>query len=255
MPSPVRAESVAEAQRLHAQGMKTREIAAVMGSKKQTVQAWLSDPDLAKQRARRERYAGICEKCGAKTDGSAGPGRAPKVCGDCLKVSDEEIYERLHTYVREHGEVPRANDMTWASGAPVAVRWGSWNNLLRAAGLPTRMVDKTAAISAERRALVVRLWHEGKTISEIADLAGYGNYESASQSIVIMRRDGFDLPLRLHPIDDDRVLALYRSGMLVTDIARELDASEGGVYAAVRRLRDAGHDLPKRYRAQTAVAA
>jgi hypothetical protein len=73
-------ERVAEARRLRDRGMLLRELAAHFGVALQTVQVWISDPDGTAARARKDRYAGTCEVCGAATTGCEGPAKAPKRC-------------------------------------------------------------------------------------------------------------------------------------------------------------------------------
>jgi hypothetical protein len=76
---------VREAQRLRDEGLFQREIAELLGARRGTVSVWLNDPDLSKQRARRERYRGTCTDCGAPTDGSNGPTKPAKRCKDCAE--------------------------------------------------------------------------------------------------------------------------------------------------------------------------
>lgn len=76
-------ELVAAAQRLRAEGLTHGEIGERFGVANQTVHAWLSDPDGAKQRARKDSYRGTCIDCGAPTNGSAGPSKAPQRCQSC----------------------------------------------------------------------------------------------------------------------------------------------------------------------------
>jgi len=69
---PRKAELLPEAQELRAQGLTYREIGERLGvASSQAIHAWFSDPDLAKQRARRKRYAGACVDCGTAKSGPA----------------------------------------------------------------------------------------------------------------------------------------------------------------------------------------
>ena len=86
-----RAEKVKRAQELRARGLLNREIAAEMGVVTSTVNAWLNDPDLARQRARRERYAKRCDRCGGPTDGSRGYKHQTAVCQKCREWNDDAI--------------------------------------------------------------------------------------------------------------------------------------------------------------------
>lgn len=138
-----RAERVAEAQRLRAEGLLLREIAERMGAKLGTVHTWITDPDLSRMRARKDRYRGVCDTCGSPTHGSAGPGRAPTRCLDCLRWTREAILEAVTEWADEHGGIPpRAVDA--GSGCLPAPRtvvreFGSWNGALLAGGYALRM--------------------------------------------------------------------------------------------------------------------
>ncbi len=80
-----RAEKVAEAQRLRAEGLLLREIAERMGCGFRTVSVWLNDPDGSKSRrtARdwRALRAGVCVDCGGHTSPNA-----EERCRACWKV-------------------------------------------------------------------------------------------------------------------------------------------------------------------------
>lgn len=67
---------------LRATGMSYRDIVAQTGLAYSTVRCYVTDPDRAKDKARRATYAGVCEVCGAATDGSNGRGLAPTRCRD-----------------------------------------------------------------------------------------------------------------------------------------------------------------------------
>lgn len=136
-----RAENVALAQRLRADGLLLREIAERMGAKRTTVSDWLSDPDGSRLRARKDSYRGTCGQCGALTDGSAGPGRAPTVCAECLRTWDREsIIAAIQTWAATHGGYP-PKQLQWShreSDHPchrtVRDHFGKWAEGLRAAG-------------------------------------------------------------------------------------------------------------------------
>jgi transposase len=106
-----RAEKVAEAQCLRAEGLLLREIAERMDAKPKTVSNWLSDPDGSRLQARKDSYRGTCERCGSPTGGHNGRGpNAPRYCATCgPDVGGAIRRERA----RPHREAVEA---AWASG-------------------------------------------------------------------------------------------------------------------------------------------
>ncbi len=160
-------ELVAEARRLRAGGMFGREIAAELGVARSTVYEWLTDPDRSQAEARRDRYRGVCEECGGPTDGSAGLGRAPKVCVTCLGWTGEEIIAAVRRWADEHGSPPTATEWNTAqpgypSASTVVNRLG-WNEALLAAGLPLRWDRRPETRQAIERAAVA-----GEPLADIA---------------------------------------------------------------------------------------
>ena len=154
-----RAENVAIATQLRRDGFKLAEIAEAMNVSPQTVSGWINDPDLAKQKARRARYAGVCVDCGKPTDGSSGPGRAPTRCVPCVNAyrsiwTRDSIVAAMQAWHAEHGEPPTAldwnpHDRRWGRGtlaerkrrhlgypyvSSVLKAFGTWNAAIAAAG-------------------------------------------------------------------------------------------------------------------------
>ena len=80
-----RAELLAEATRLRAEGLTHRQIAARMGKAHGTVRGWFSDPDGSKARALKKSYAGSCKDCGMPTDGGNGPNNQSTRCIYCAR--------------------------------------------------------------------------------------------------------------------------------------------------------------------------
>lgn len=107
-----RAERVAAAARLRADGLLLREIAERMGGVSvKTVSDWLNDPDGAKLAARKESYRGSCELCGAPTSGHNGRGpRAPRYCAHCGPMVTGDINRERARPRRE------AVERAWAEG-------------------------------------------------------------------------------------------------------------------------------------------
>ncbi len=167
---PRKAELLPKAQELRAQGLTYREIAERPRGGPDHGEYWLTDPDLAKQRARRERYAGACVDCGTATNGSAGHGATR--CDACSRVHATEhgkggsqrhfgragVIAALQQWAREHdGAGPSATDWNVADGARSAEKrakfyadgcwphtscvqrlFGSWNAALAAAQVKPR---------------------------------------------------------------------------------------------------------------------
>jgi hypothetical protein len=155
-----RAEKVAYAQRRRAAGALLREIAAEMNCAIQTVGTWLSDPDLSKQRTRRDGYRGECVDCGAPTDGSNGPRGAAQRCSEhslrhqheTRRWTPEALIEEVKRFAEQYGRPPRELDWnprpsnvvrrrgwvppdeTWPSSALAGREFGSWNGMIAAAG-------------------------------------------------------------------------------------------------------------------------
>lgn len=81
-----RAEKVAQAQTLRAQGLTYREIGTAMGVSMQTAHGYLNDPDGAKMRAYQTQQAFPCGGCGEPTRGLQSPGG--KLCWRCVNAED-----------------------------------------------------------------------------------------------------------------------------------------------------------------------
>lgn len=184
-----RADRVREAQQLRAQGLLLREIAARMGASRSSVSAYLTDPDLSKQRERRKHYQGVCA-CGSPTDGSSGPGKAPKRCQRCERSyqrtdeyraartvwTRERIIAAIHWWADTYGEPPASNDWNPAEAydylhdteramrairhldeglipwfTTVVERFGSWNAGIAAAGFQPRRAGGFAENQVRRR--------------------------------------------------------------------------------------------------------
>lgn len=133
-----------EAARLRGLGYTAREIAEMLGVRRSTVYSYLDDPTGAKLRARKDSYRGTCERCGVRTDGSRGPGKAPPVCHTCLGRerhekrfwTPEQIIDTICDFADRNGGIPpTAQEAGRSSLQHTAQReFGSWANALRAAG-------------------------------------------------------------------------------------------------------------------------
>jgi hypothetical protein len=146
----VREERATKVRELRDEGLTYRAIAAHTGMAKSTISSLLTDPDGSKLKARKDSYRGICA-CGARTDGSAGPGRSPTRCTRCARAyahdtrywTRERVLARLGAYIESHGGVP-PSAMHWTTisvgdgGVPLPTirrEFGSWKAALEACGL------------------------------------------------------------------------------------------------------------------------
>jgi DNA-binding CsgD family transcriptional regulator len=110
-----RAEKVAKAQELRRSGLKLREIGEQMGAAVSTVDCWLNDPDLARLRARKASYAGVCEDCGGPTSGtSSGFARVPRWCRTCAKPHKQAASRRALAAI--HADRDRQIEVWWNEG-------------------------------------------------------------------------------------------------------------------------------------------
>jgi hypothetical protein len=184
-----RAARVAKAQRLRRQGLVVREIAEQMGVAHKTADTWLNDPDLSKQRARRDSYRGTCERCGGPTDGSHGRDRAPELCSSCREWDEEAIIAAMQAWAAEHGGVPpmtkdwRAASIDHPAARTVNRRLG-WNNALLRAGFQPRHDRRPRT-----RDWIVEQLQAGVPVREIADALGVGtgciHYRMRSHGVTV----------------------------------------------------------------------
>lgn len=139
------------------------------------VYAVLNDPTGEGERKRKNRYRGTCEDCGAATDGSNGPTKAPTVCKDCAAIrqhearhwTPERIIAAIQRFAREHGRPPTSTDWNHArrqDGYPATTRvyqsqtnqaplFASWADAIVAAGFPrpTTVYRRTEGTRARLR--------------------------------------------------------------------------------------------------------
>ncbi len=149
-----RAEKHAEVMRLRRSGMSNPEIAVELGLSASALKGIINDPDGSKQKARRTRYQGVCEDCGAATDGSNGRAAAPRWCRNCVSAhvtvwTREKIIEAIQAWAEKHGRPPRAHpdwaraDETHPSSSTIVQQsshpgaaFRSWADAIEAAGFP-----------------------------------------------------------------------------------------------------------------------
>lgn len=195
-----RAERVAEAQRLRAQGLKMREIAEEMGQPISTIDGYINDPDREKQKARFARYGGSCPKCGGPRDGHHGPGMTDdQWCQACrssephslerasrtahqrtgaFKWSDDQILDSLRKFHARYGKCSvnawnRHRSRQRPAALTIETRFGGWNAALQAAGLPTVRVPGRQYERVTLDGCVLALQIVGDVISGIPTVATY----------------------------------------------------------------------------------
>jgi hypothetical protein len=143
-------------------------------------------------------YSGTCRECGARTNGSDGPGTASDLCCHCAPAANAKwtrdvIIAAIQGWAREHGSPPAATDWNSAlarrRGRPprdiekypplsvVQDMFGSWSAGIEAAGFTPTPIGKYERgpqhRNDERRAQVVRLYvDEGLSSPRIAEIVG-----------------------------------------------------------------------------------
>lgn len=207
--TPSRLALAREAARLRGEGMLFREIAERFGISISYVQALVSDPDGAKDRARKASYGGTCEDCGGPTDGSNGAAHAPRVCTICSRRrqheerhwTQAEIVATFQRFYADTGRVPAASDvhglvpsqisrcsparLQEIEAAPelphpgiVAREFGSWSGGLRAAGFTPNPGGsprhREAKVTTAMRETLSLLGAGHLRIGAIADARGVG---------------------------------------------------------------------------------
>lgn len=99
-----------------------RQRAASIGITYSAFRNLVNDPDGSKQRARRETYRGVCERCGGETR-SDGTSRPSPFCSACAVVihheerrwTPEAIVETFKRFAEVNGRVPTATDVMFAA--------------------------------------------------------------------------------------------------------------------------------------------
>lgn len=202
-------------------GMLLREIAAEFGLSIQTVHEWVTDPDGVKRAAKRARYAGVCVDCGAPTDGSDGPGKASARCIECharwwrenFAIWDRErIITAVRAWAAEHNGTP-----------PSATDWNPQQ--ARLLGRPEK-AEKFYADAA---------W---PFVSTVVDYFGTWNAAITAAGLQPRRPSHYGQPGESVSTDD--IVALYRSGLSLSQISKRLGISPSGASA---RLKAAGVQL------------
>lgn len=118
-PSAQRRALAAKAQALAADGYLQREIADILGVSRSYASSLASaDPLGEKARTRKDSYRGVCEDCGAPTDGSYGPNNRPAVCDACSHARQkadkrwtrDAVIDAVRRFAAQHGRPPRSEE-------------------------------------------------------------------------------------------------------------------------------------------------
>lgn len=161
-----RAEKVAKIREYVEHGYTCADIATAMGLTYSGIRNLINDPDGSKQRARRLRYQGACEDCGAPTDGSNGRAKAPTHCNAHaprhrpVYWTRDLLVARIREWVSIYGEPPAVTDWNpthaedlndparaarfdqangyWPWFITVIRVFGSWNEGIESAGFTPR---------------------------------------------------------------------------------------------------------------------
>lgn len=148
-----RQHNARKARRLRNQGLTHKQIATQLGLSKNYVAAILRDPTGIQDKQRKQSYGGTCEHCGARTTGSNGPRKAPRICATCKATQTHEqrywtkqrVLDAIHRYTKTNGRPPVASDWLTNNGqhqdgypyvSTVTREFGSWANAIEAAGHP-----------------------------------------------------------------------------------------------------------------------
>jgi predicted transcriptional regulator len=222
----------ARAAELHAEGLNGLQIAKALQISKTYAYELLSDPTGELTRARKERYCGTCEECGARTS-YTNDGSTSERCAECHDARYAERNERIFE--------------AWDKGdtAPlIAAREGMTpeavstlvDNYRRRYDMPLglhRVPNRTHWEHIQRR------WNEdGATLRQIADELGYDFPSNVSQQITVMRRAGWHVEPRSARYDETTIqhaLSMVRTGRSMHGVARELGIHQSTVWKWVRR--------------------
>lgn len=176
-----------QAARLHADGLNGLQIAAQLNISKSYACELLTDPTGDRSRERKERYAGTCTECGAKTSYTVGG--YSELCLPCandarLVWTTDAIICAIQEWADDHGGIPPTATQWRAPGARRGVypcltrvqgRFGSWNAAIVAAGFephPAGPVGGYTALTMAQRRECVRRYSAGESSTAIASDLG-----------------------------------------------------------------------------------
>lgn len=236
----IRLKRAHRAAQLRARGMPYRKIAERLAISTSYASNLVNDPDGELARARKRNYGRNCEICGARTNGSDGMFKAPRICGRCWNQkrheerhwSPERILAAIRAWAAEHGRPPGARE--WRHTRPTApttntvVReFGSWANAIEAAGFPRPRSGVHGPRIDHTR--VLQLAQEGMSDAEIAAQVG-----AAHRTVAHIRRGaGILLKSGLRTFDYGEAKRRFAAGESIRDLALEYGVSDNSVRRAL----------------------
>lgn len=181
-----RREKAAKAREMHEQGLLQKQIAPLLGVSRTYVSELLLDPDGSGVRARKARYGRSCERCGRRTSGSDGRGKAPRVCLVCLRAENTERNASILEWWNEGATLPEIADLLGLEPAVV-----------RGVIAYARETGKQVVLHRLRNRSawqdIERLWKAGYTQPEIAEQVGT-SAAAVGAMAQTMRAVGIQLP-------------------------------------------------------------
>lgn len=174
---------------LRAEGLLYREIAERLGLSISTVHSYASDPDGAKNRARKAKQAGVCTDCGVATSyQTGGPSERCIPCNGTRvrALSRRWILDSFEEWNDLFGVPPTATD--WSMGHAAGRPWpppstvqdifGSWNAGRAAAGFDTLAPGRCGRDGDDPRVCeeTVRLYRAGLSCAAVGELMGVSRH-------------------------------------------------------------------------------
>ena len=147
----------------------------------------------------------------------------------------EERKDEYRAAARERGRDPRARGRCARCARPMG--WGH-----RSDGVCRRCRHRARL---ERQPIILRMWHEGAKLREIAECLD-ATFNVVAREIALMREAGFDLPHRgshgwrnspLSEEDEEKVVALWEQERSAEEIGAEFGFEAQAVRNLIGRLR------------------
>jgi len=139
-------------------------------------------------------YGGTCEKCGARTDGSNGRAKVPKICLRCHRQRHAErnsLIEEMWDACEPVWHIAEKLGMTERS----VYAWIENARRVQGRDIPHRALPRANGMQEWRRETVLRLARAGYRNQEIAERLAT-TAMSAGQMVAWLRGKGYDIPPR-----------------------------------------------------------